>query len=78
MQASWVKGDPLQCLQNFQRAVEEGKEVLERRAGRTPATDHAAWDALDPDDERNQVRAGVIDFPAGRHCRRSRPGESSM
>jgi hypothetical protein len=42
-------------LQNFRRAVEEGKEVLDRRAGREPATQHAAWDALDDSDERNQV-----------------------
>lgn len=41
--------------QNFRRAVEEGKEVLDRRAGREPATQHAAWDALDDSDERNQV-----------------------
>lgn len=42
-------------VQNFRRAVEEGKEVLDRRAGREPATQHAAWDALDDSDERNQV-----------------------
>lgn len=42
-------------LQNFRRAVEEGREVLDRRAGRQPATQHGAWDALDASDERNQV-----------------------
>ena len=36
------------CQQNFVRAVEEGREVADRRAGRTPATDHGAWDQLDP------------------------------
>lgn len=39
---------------NFRRAVEEGKEVLDRRTGRQPATQHYAWDALDTADERNQ------------------------
>jgi hypothetical protein len=52
----------LRIVQNFRRAVEEGKEVLDRRAGREPATQHAAWDALDASDERNQVCV-----PAGSH-----------
>ncbi len=29
--------------QNFQRAVEEGKEVLDKRAGKEPITNHLAW-----------------------------------
>lgn len=41
--------------QNFKRAVEEGKEVLDKRAGHTPKTKHYAWDYLDKDDERNEI-----------------------
>ena len=55
-------------LQNFRRAVEEGKEVLDRRAGREPATQHAAWDALDESDERNQVPIPATSC-AARRCR---------
>ena len=57
---------PASHVQNFRRAVEEGREVLDRRAGREPATQHAAWDALDDSDERNQVLLAAVSCTAYR------------
>ena len=40
--------------QTFKKAVEEGLELLARRNGSEPNPDVSVWDALDPDDPRNQ------------------------
>ncbi len=43
-----------ESVQTFKKAVEEGLELLARRNGSEPNLDVSVWDALDPDDPRNQ------------------------
>jgi hypothetical protein len=51
-------------MQSFPLACEEAKEVLDRRAGRAPATAHGALDFLDASDPRNAE--GYVPPPAAR------------
>ena len=53
-------------MQLFMRAVEEAKEVHDRRQGLTPATDHQAWDFLAPDEDDDDEKSDEDQLGTGK------------
>lgn len=67
-------------MQIFIRAVEEAKEVQDRRQGLQPATDHNPWDFLAPEVEDKGESESESDQLAGRRGTRPdlRPPEAQQ